>query len=77
MIQHHPNFIQGSEPKQITTLRELDEACKDGRAVVLPSVSGLGKPRAAAFFMSMQARLVLRYLTAGMFIYTPKKKTNP
>jgi hypothetical protein len=57
---------------RIKTLAQLAKAAADCKSVVIPHSSFQRSP--AAFIFSLQASMVHRYITSGMFIYKPRKK---
>lgn len=54
------------------TAEELDKLSIDKKSVSIPSINC--KHMAAAFLVSMPFRLVMRYINAGVYEYTPKAK---
>jgi len=58
---------------RITSLAKLDLACHQRRSVFVPKSRVWGKPRPAAFIISLQARMVLRMLREGLYIYHAAK----
>ena len=57
--------------KKITSLKQLCEAAKQRKAVML---NGYKQPIAAAFVQNMQAWHVQRMIDEGMWIYERKEK---
>jgi hypothetical protein len=64
--------------KQIYTVEQLNQAALARRSVIAKHGSWLAtKPSPAAVIMSMQARLVLRLLENGLFIYEKPDPDRP
>lgn len=59
---------------KVDSLRKLNEAALDRRAVIVPESTGFGKPRAAAFVISLPGRVINNLLSMGMFIYEKEKE---
>lgn len=61
---------------QITTLDALVKAAQDGKAVITHKGCFSKRHCAAAFVVSMQARIVHNLIQSGLFIYEPKPKAE-
>jgi len=62
--------------QKIESLKELAKVSEAKKCVVVPETY-MSQPRPAAFVLSMQARLVLRLMEAGMFVYEKKDRRKP
>ena len=64
--------VKPMNPIQIKTLEQLEAAALERRSVFCPESKGLmkTKPMPAAFVISMQARMVLNLMRAGLYVYT-------
>lgn len=60
---------------RIGTLSELMLAADTHRAVICPTFRGFVKPRPAAFVIGMPAKVVLRMLQQGLYLWRKERTT--
>ena len=59
---------------RITKLEHLRFLAEARRSVVCPRYYAWSKPKPAAVVLNLQARMVLRLIEEGLFVYHPKPK---
>jgi hypothetical protein len=57
---------------RVETLKELAELAFLKKAVVIPTLPAWSKPKPASFLLSLQGRVLLKLLNAGIYIYEKK-----
>ena len=60
--------------QKVNSLEELNAVCMLRRSIVCPGFQGFKRPNPAAWVLSMQARIVLKMIRSGMYIYEKESK---